>query len=470
MITIKHLLIFVAFAILHLTVSAKTNGYKVTVHISNCGDTALQFCHYYGKPGMVDIVTTKTFAKGTKDATVVFESDTKIVDGIYMLLFKYKRSQFDFILENGNELDITYDFNNPGETAMVKGSLVALDYLDYQRYLAPFGEQYKKIEAERKAAKTKADSTAVRNKSERVSKEIETYRQNYIRKKPNNILAKYFKTVSYIEFPENVKGKEEAEKAYLQVHIWDNFDFSDDRLAYTPFIEGKLETYLNVLPPIPDTINAKMDLILKKMEKSKELSHFALEWLVRAMENAKVQFGDDCFIHLVENYMLRNKPEWAKDSMVESYQKKILLLSKNVIGAKAADIDIQNMDGQPVSLKTVYPKHKYTMLVFWSPSCNHCTEEVPKMDSALASLQKDIQVIGIDAHGEEEEWKKFISSKQWKYTWAHWHDPQKKGNYISNYSVYTTPVLYLIDRKGVIVAKRLTHENLKSVLEELEKK
>lgn len=474
MINIKHPLttgfLILSMTLFSMNVFAKPNGYKITFHISNCGDTALQLCHFEGKPSFVEIVSTKTFAKGTKDATVVFENDAKIISGIYMALFKYKRSQLDFILQNGDELDISYDFTKPTETAIIKGSSICLDYLAYQHYLAPFNEKFKQADAERKAAKNKTDSTSARDKIDALSKEIENYRQNYINKHPGNILSKLYKAASVVEFPKQIKGNEEQEKAYLRKHMWENFDFLDDRLVYTPFLEGKLETYLNIHPPIPDTINAAMDDLLKKMEKSPAQTRFATDWFVKAMENAKVQFGDDCFIHLVENYYLNGKATWAKDSAIKSYQKKILLLSKNVIGAKAPDMDILNKNDQAVSLAATYTKHKYTMLMFWSPTCNHCTTEIPMIDSALASLKKDIAVIGIDAHGEGEEWKKFIDTHTWQYKWEHWYDPQKKGNYVSNYSVYTTPVLYLIDRKGIIVAKRLTHENIKSVLEDLEKK
>jgi len=105
--------------------------------------------------------------------------------------------------------------------------------------------------------------------------------------------------------------------------------------------------------------------------------------------------------------------------------------------------------------------------MFWSPTCNHCTDEVPLLDSAVASLGKDIAIVGIDAHGEGPDWKKWISSHTFKSNWIHLYDPERKSSFVSDYSVYTTPVLYLLDRKGTIVAKRIMHFNLKETLTDL---
>jgi peroxiredoxin len=147
--------------------------------------------------------------------------------------------------------------------------------------------------------------------------------------------------------------------------------------------------------------------------------------------------------------------------------KKIAMLSKNVIGAKASDFTIKNEKDQVTSLRSIYAAHAYTVLIFWSPTCNHCTDEVPLLDSAVASLGKDIVVVGVDAHGEGPAWKKWIQEHKFKANWVHLYDQERKASYVSDYSVYTTPVIYLIDRKGTIVGKRITNQNLKQTFEDL---
>jgi thiol-disulfide isomerase/thioredoxin len=203
------------------------------------------------------------------------------------------------------------------------------------------------------------------------------------------------------------------------------------------------------------------------MKNAPELFKLTVAWMVRSQENVKASFGDDCFIYLIEKYYLNGKTDLINDSTRNSYAKKIAMLSHNVIGVKAPDFTVLNRNEESVALKSIYAAHEYTLLMFWSPTCNHCTDEVPLLDSAVASLGKDIAIVGIDAHGEGPDWKKWISSHTFKANWIHLYDPERKSSFVSDYSVYTTPVLYLLDRKGTIVAKRIMHFNLKETLTDL---
>ena len=54
--------------------------------------------------------------------------------------------------------------------------------------------------------------------------------------------------------------------------------------------------------------------------------------------------------------------------------------------------------------------------------------------------------------------------------WLHVYDPDHTQPYKSQYDVYSTPVIYLLDEKKIIRGKRLDHSNLGSLIEMLEKK
>lgn len=445
-----------------------SNGYDIRVDIRNAADTALQLCHYYGKPSMVTIDTVIN-AKPGQNLSVHFHSTKKITGGLYLLKFKNKSAQFDFILNNGDNLKVAFDFNNPVESAVVSGSPLCLDYLAYQQFVQPYNQKYMKLEEDRKKIRSKQDSIEIANRNKQYIREVEDYRQAFCKQHPNHLMTKMFKAAAYTEMPPDIQRDETKSRAFIRRHVWDGFDFTEERLALTPFVEAKLAAYLSSVPQIADTINAVTDELLNRMANARELYKLTVDWLVKTQENVKVNFGDDCFIYVVEKYYLNNRADWINDSTRNSYLQKLSLLSRNVIGAQAPDFELKNLQDVNVALNTIYPKHQYTLLMFWSPTCNHCTDELPKLDSAVASLKRDIQVVGIDAHHEGAEWKKWIADHKLLANWIHLNDPDKRSGYVSDYSVYTTPVLYLLDRKGKIIGKRITHDNLKEMLADLEK-
>ncbi len=455
-----------SLSVLHSLNAQAANGYTLHITIDQPKDSVLQLCHYYGRPGLVTIDTTFRIKPGEK-ATVTIHSNKRLVGGLYMLLFKNKPSQMEIILNNGDELTIRYQFDKPAETAEIEGTQVCKEYLEYQRFLLPYNKQFRQLEEDRRKAKTKADSALVKERGKTLTNEVDRYRDTYATKNPKSFMATLFRAAAYKEIPANIVGQEEKEHAFIRAHIWDGFDFSDERLANTPFYENKLANYLSVIPQIPDTINAVSDELLSRMKDAYELYKITVDWMVKTQENVKARFGDDCFIYAVEKYYLNGKAGWINDSTRNSYMKKIALLSKNVIGVKAPDFSLKNVKDQVVTLKSLYEAHAYTMLIFWSPTCNHCTDEVPKLDSVVAGLSKDIVIVGIDAHGEGPAWKKWIAEHSFKSPWVHLYDPERKGTFVSDYSVYKTPVLYLLDRKGTIVGKRLLHTNLKETLDDL---
>jgi protein-disulfide isomerase-like protein with CxxC motif len=108
----------------------------------------------------------------------------------------------------------------------------------------------------------------------------------------------------------------------------------------------------------------------------------------------------------------------------------------------------------------------FTVICFWDPTCSHCKEMVPKVDSIFQNKWKKmgIQVYGVMVDGGKESWLKFIRENNLK-NWIHVYETaaQKdavtaagKPGYRQLYDVYQTPVLYLLDKDKRIIAKILS--------------
>ena len=60
---------------------------------------------------------------------------------------------------------------------------------------------------------------------------------------------------------------------YVKDHYWDNVDFSNDMLLYTPFFEPKLDDYFKYyVSPDPDSIINEVNYFLLSSRETKDLA------------------------------------------------------------------------------------------------------------------------------------------------------------------------------------------------------
>jgi thiol-disulfide isomerase/thioredoxin len=451
------------------------DGYNVKVRFTDAKDSMIYLCHYYGKN---TTVFKDDSAYLSPRGEAMFQSNKKIVGGIYMLLFADKSASMEMMLLNGDNFSLEVSKNNIYPSAKFSGVTENIDFYKYQLYLVDYGKVYQKLEAELKSAKSKVDSTATIEKMKLKGKELNAYRAAHIHAKPNSFLAKIFQAVEEPEIPTELPtladGKKDSSypRIYYKTHYWDKFDLTDDRLVFTPLYERKLEEYMTKLViPAPDSVNRECDSILKITDGHPELFKYTLWYLTRWTETSKVMGMDESFVYLVENYYMRGKATWVDSTSLAKYIKRAKDIAPNMIGQPA--MDMRMLDTASKQLIPLYSvKADYTILIFWSPTCGHCQKEMPKFDSLYhAALKKyNVKIYAVEADGETEKWKTYINDHALFDGWIHVHDPNRTTNFRSFYDVYSTPTLYLLDDKKVIRGKRIDHNNVLGLIEWLEKK
>jgi thiol-disulfide isomerase/thioredoxin len=130
---------------------------------------------------------------------------------------------------------------------------------------------------------------------------------------------------------------------------------------------------------------------------------------------------------------------------------------------------MQDFSGKKTTLSSM--NSKYTLLVFWAPGCGHCQEMMPKIDSAYrASLKaKGLKIYAVRTEDDPKQWQDYIKEHHLE-DWTHVYDPERRSDFRSKYNVYSTPVIYLLDEKKIIIGKRLDHSNIGQVIEMHERK
>jgi len=143
---------------------------------------------------------------------------------------------------------------------------------------------------------------------------------------------------------------------------------------------------------------------------------------------------------------------------------KILKESRTAIGSVAPDFTQNDPNGKPVKLSDF--RGKYVLIDFWASWCTPCRHENPNVVKAYAQFKnKNFEILGVslDNPNAKTAWLNAIEKD--KLTWPQVSDLQGWKNQVAIlYGVESIPQNFLLDTKGVIIAKNLRGEELIRVL------
>ncbi|MBS0030220.1 peroxiredoxin family protein [Chitinophaga sp. 22321] len=153
---------------------------------------------------------------------------------------------------------------------------------------------------------------------------------------------------------------------------------------------------------------------------------------------------------------------------VATEEEKISLISdKPEVALKYEDFVLPDTEGKKVFTKVITSGNKYTFIDFWASWCSPCRAQA----KALVPLynkysKKGFGVIGVSLDTDAAAWKKAIKNDG--YTWTNLSDLKGFDSPISKkYGIKAIPRNFLINNKGVIVARDLHGKELEAKLMEL---
>ena len=147
-------------------------------------------------------------------------------------------------------------------------------------------------------------------------------------------------------------------------------------------------------------------------------------------------------------------------------------LMANLIGAPAQNLLLVDSNEHPKPLYDI--KAPYVVICFWDPTCSHCKEVVPRLDSIYQRKWKQLGVViyGVMVDGGKPAWTNYIRDNNLK-DWIHVYETQAQRdsiyaagqpNFRQLYDVYQTPILYLLDKDKRIIAKKLSFDQIDELL------
>jgi len=461
----KITLLFLALVFsLNIAYSKDKEAYHINIKINNLSNTDCYMGYHFAEKQYVSD-TLKVDSIGN-----MVYSGTKPLDGGIYLVVTPNKKYFEVIIAGETEFSMETDTLDFVKNMKVKGSKENEWFYAYLNYM---GEKSKLLEVENKkyeSLKANKDSAdAIRARMTKIDKDVKDYKVTFMKQHPESFLAKIFRTSQDPEVPTAPKlpnGKIDSTFAYkyFKAHFFDGVDFSDARLLRTPLIYNKYKQYLEKLTyQIPDSIAEACINIIEKSKANKEVFKYTVVYTTSTYESSKIMGMDAVFVRLVEDYYNTGQAFWADSTLMFKISDRARVLKPLLLGKKAPNLLLY--DDKNVLQPLWGVKSKYTILCFWDPDCSHCKKTVPLLgDLYHKSLKaKGFEVYGVCTETEEAKWHKFVEEN--KLDWINVADLKLHNTFRSVYDISSTPVIYILNEKKEIIAKKLGVEQIEEFVD-----
>jgi thiol-disulfide isomerase/thioredoxin len=467
------LVLTLLFTGLYLSLNAQKPFHQIKVSLEGLKDTNVYLAHYYGSKVLkTDSVRLDKRGNGT------FSGNKELPPGIY-LIYLNDKNYFDFLLGADQEFTISASFK-PGAKRTFTGAKETEAFQQYQEYLSKQRVKQQRIQKEQDAHKNNPDSVKIlSNEMEALNLEMETYWSNKSDEYKGTFFADFLRSMipvkpATIEVPPGTANADSfrwaKNYAFTRDHYWDNFNFAQPGMILTPILDNRIDTYFKkVLLQIPDSVLGPTIRFIEKSKADKEMFHYMALNRLNSTLNSEIMGMDKVFVEIGERYFLKEKTDWLDSTARAKIAEKVYVTKPNLLGNLAPELKLPDSEGNYYSLRQM--NGKFTVLYFWEPNCSHCKKATPLMEKDLYESLRDkgVEIYAVCTQTNKDEWMKGMNEyniHEWTNVW----DPLQESNFRVLYDVFSTPVIYILDKSKHIIAKRIDVETAARFLkDEMEK-
>ena len=492
---------FVVFSIV-ASVFAQKTPHKIEVKVNGVKDTTLLLGYHYGAKKLVsDTIWVDSKGRG------VFEGDSLLDGGLYLVLTPDYR-YFEIMIDNPDQtFKIETDTTDLFGHLKIEGSESNTVFLQYQKKSSdmykvrkPIIDKLKELnEADtskynKKKLESRRDSIDMLKKQYDVIRdEMLAYEDEIIAKHPETLLASILGCTRELDIPDYPRDEKGVitdslfKYTYVKNHYFDKINLGDERLLRTPVYESKIDDYFDKqLFQIPDSIIPQVDFVMNRILEQEgkgyegKMYYNTLHHLFMKYQNPKYMGLDNIFVHIMGNYYLNGHVP-ARVVNDTAYMNKIKdrydKMVYNQIGAQAVDMLVYKMGQDTLDenmgwTRLSLVKSPYVVLYFFDTDCGHCKKIIPEWHKLYRENElkkKGVECFLVYTQTDMDKWKKFIAEQD-MFDFINVFDPYQNTNFRTTYDIYSTPVVYVLNKERKIIAKRLPPETVVDVLKrELER-
>ncbi len=443
-------------------------GHNITIDINNYSDSTLILGYYFNKKMLVKD-TTYVGPKGN----YTFKGKDKLEEGLYIVYLE-DRTYFDLLIGEDQQFKLNTSKEDLLHNMSIVGCDESADFLNYQKYLVNKQHEATPIQEQLKTATDAAAKEKLQQQISELSASVKTKYEQMVHKHKGSFLDIFLTATQEIEVPQmqapqGISNPDSAIQRmrydYYKAHYFDNLKMDDPRILRTPLFTAKLDNYFsNVLLQIPDTIIKESHRVIAMANGNYEMEKYLIQHLFNRANESKIMGMDAVLVSLGEAYYLSGRADWVDDEFLKNLQERVDKIRPNILGSTAADFKMQSYTDEFYRLSEI--RADITILVFWEPDCGHCEKEIPKLYEEVWQKygNQDIKIVAVYTQWEKEPWVEFINEHQ-LVEWIHLYDPYNRSNFRNNYDIYSTPVIYILDKDKKILAKRIGSEQIPGFLD-----
>lgn len=474
----KYILFFL-FELMSLLINARQTfnvedtaiGYKIEVTITPCKNQVVSLGHYYNK----NVVWDKTINLDG-NCQGVFSDSIKLPGGVYVIYLNDQAQSINLLINEQQHFSITDNLDSGAyHIPVFEQSPENTLFYQHQVFMTGIGKKMQALKEEISYQAKGADPSTHLERFNELQSEASHFEDSIIQLNPNS----FFSTMILASRQPGIPGTyglppdyhDSATRTYAKAHYWDHVKFSDGRLVYTPFFEDKLDRYFNeILDDKPDSVIKVVDRMLKYARSDSVMNSFLLPKILYASLNHTYGWNDSVFIFIFENYIANNSYDWlAADQKTQMAQKAYYLMGQ-MIGSVSPEIVLPDLSGAKKSVHHVVSK--YLAVCFWDPTCHHCIETLPRLDSIYRAIWKAagirVVTVAVESGSTVEDWKQYIHANHFE-DWTNLYYSAKedssrmvsgKKGYTEEYDVWYYPSFFMMDKDKRFMAKKFTFQQL----------
>jgi thiol-disulfide isomerase/thioredoxin len=478
--------------------TGSSQGYDIRINFKGCKDTMVYLVKYtFDQQYIADT------CKNIKNGNIQFKGKKDLDKGVYTLVSQGKSIYFDFFINECANFTINTDANDVVASLKSPNCKENEQFFSYIKYITAKNQDFNKVRDQTKN-KSKADSAKFMNqKIKELNDEVKKYENDFMAKAKGTFLYDVLNLKTEKEWDQKPKNKADSvyQYYYYKSHFFDGINFKDDRIARTPFFDDRLKKYFdNVILMHPDTVIQEIDKLMAKTGDCNLIYKLFLGYFTYKYEQSKIMGFDKVFVHVADRYItngrscelydeetitkIRERANILRGLLLEAKVKELYMIDTTsgrtvrkmgfdtaTSSKSITDLYYKNIEKLTPLFKTLYQMNaKYTVLVFWAVDCSHCQTEVPKLHEELKALKGkvDVKVMAVQTKDELfDTWRKFLIEKKLS-DFIHVFDPIHLNNLKESFDIYSTPVIYVLDKDKKIKAKRLGAEQVVDMIKTLE--